>query len=109
MFVGPLLHYGWLSGHADSVLTGLLPVPNQGANWWRLASDERFWQDAAQTLRFAGVSVGAELILALGLPCCLINAGEGGAVRAMVLIPWALPTTVMALGGDGSSTPPMAH
>lgn len=99
VFVGPLLHYGWLSGHADSVLTGLLPVPNQGANWWRLASDERFWQDAAQTLRFAGVSVGAELILALGIALLLDQRWRGrGAVRAMVLIPWALPTTVMALG-----------
>ena len=39
----PLLRYGWLSFHANSVLTGLVPIPNGGANWIRLAVDERFW------------------------------------------------------------------
>ncbi|MGC6483585.1 MAG: carbohydrate ABC transporter permease [Synechococcus sp.] len=99
VFIGPMLHYAWLSGHANSVITGLLPVPNQGANWWRLASDERFWQDAAQTLRFTTVSVGAELVLALAIALILDQRWRGrGSVRALVLIPWALPTTVMALG-----------
>jgi multiple sugar transport system permease protein len=75
VFLWPLLHYGWLSLQASSVLTGLVPVPNGGANWQRLLADARFWQDAAQTLRFAGLSLALELLLA-----------------------WALPTTVMALG-----------
>ena len=95
----PLLRYGWLSFHADSVLTGLQPVPNGGANWSRLVLDDRFWQDVLQTSRFAAVSVGLELVLALGIALLLDQRWRGrGGVRALTLLPWALPTTVMALG-----------
>ena len=41
VFGWPMLRYAWLSFHADSVLTGLEPVANGGANWWRLAADQR--------------------------------------------------------------------
>ena len=99
VFVAPLIRYAWLSGHASSVLTGLTPVPNHGANWIRLVADQRFWQDLGQTLRFTGVSVTLELILALAIALLLDQRWRGrGVVRATVLIPWALPTTVMALG-----------
>lgn len=95
----PLLRYGWLSFHANSVLTGLVPIPNGGANWIRLAVDERFWQDIVQTSRFAMVSVGLELILALAIALLLDQRWRWrGGVRALTLLPWALPTTVMALG-----------
>ena len=99
VFVGPLVRYGWLSFHADSVITGLIAIPNGGANWLRLLQDQRFWQDLAQTLRFAGVSVGLELLLALMIALLLDQSWRGrDAVRTLALIPWALPTTVMALG-----------
>ena len=95
----PLLRYGWLSFHANSVLTGLVPIPNGGANWVRLAMDERFWQDIVQTSRFALVSVGLELLLALAIALLLDQRWRWrGGVRALTLLPWALPTTVMALG-----------
>lgn len=95
----PLLRYGWLSFHANSVLTGLVPIPNGGANWVRVAVDERFWQDIVQTSRFALVSVGLELILALAIALLLDQRWRWrGGVRALTLLPWALPTTVMALG-----------
>jgi multiple sugar transport system permease protein len=99
VFVWPLLRYAWLSAHASSVLTGLVAIPNGGANWQRLLGDARFWQDTAQTLRFAVVSVGLELLLGLGLALLLHRPLRGrGALRAITLLPWALPTTVMALG-----------
>lgn len=99
VFVGPLLRYAWLSFHADSVVTGLIAIPNGGANWLRLAQDHRYWQDFGQTLRFACVSVGLELILALLIALLLDQRWRGrGFVRTLALIPWALPTTVMALG-----------
>ena len=99
VFVGPLFRYSWLSFHADSVITGLIAIPNGGANWLRLLQDQRFWQDLAQTLRFAGVSVGLELLLALMIALLLDQSWRGrDAVRTLALIPWALPTTVMALG-----------
>ena len=99
VFGWPLLRYAWLSGHADSVLTGLTPIANGGANWLRLAADQRFWQDAAQTARFGLVSVSLELLLALAIALLLDQRWRGrGAVRAITLMPWALPTTMMALG-----------
>ena len=99
VFVWPMLRYGWLSFHADSVLTGLNPVANGGANWIRLLDDQRFWQDALQTTRFAGVSVGLEMVLALAIALLLGQRWRGrGVVRALALLPWALPTTMMALG-----------
>jgi multiple sugar transport system permease protein len=97
VYGGPLLRYAWLSGHASSLLTGLEPVANGGANWLRLLEDGRFWQDVGQSLRFATVSVGLELLLGLGL-ALLLHRPRSGWLRAAVLLPWALPTTVMALG-----------
>ena len=99
VFVGPLFRYAWLSFHADSVITGLIAIPNGGANWLRLVQDQRYWQDLFQTLRFAGVSVGLELVLALLIALLLDQRWRGrDVVRTFALIPWALPTTVMALG-----------
>ena len=99
VFVGPLFRYAWLSFHADSVITGLIAIPNGGANWLRLVQDQRYLQDLFQTLRFAGVSVGLELVLALLIALLLDQRWRGrDVVRTLALIPWALPTTVMALG-----------
>lgn len=99
VFLWPWAHYCWLSVHASSLLTGLAPIPNGGANWQRLLQDNRFWQDALQTLRFAGVSVVLELGLGLLMALLLHRPSRAqGLLRALVLIPWALPGTVMALG-----------
>jgi multiple sugar transport system permease protein len=89
----------WLSFQADSLLTGLVARPNGVANWQRLLLDGRFLQDALQTLRFALLSVGLELLLGLALALLLHRPQRArGLVRALVLLPWALPNTVMALG-----------
>lgn len=99
IFGVPLIRYAWLSGHADSVITGLVAIPNNGANWLRLVNDQRFWQDTFQTVRFSIFSVGIELVLALGIALLLDQRWRGrGIVRAISLLPWALPTTMMALG-----------
>ncbi|MEY4353474.1 MAG: hypothetical protein RLZZ609_1715 [Cyanobacteriota bacterium] len=99
IFLWPWLHYGWLSVHASSLLTGLKAVPNGGANWQRLLQDGRFWQDALQTLRFAGLSVLLELGLGLLMALSLHRPSRGrGVLRALMILPWALPGTVMALG-----------
>lgn len=99
VFLWPWLHYGWLSMHASSLVTGLRALPNGGANWPRLVQDGRFWQDAWQTLRFAGLSVLLELGLGLLMALILHRPCPGrGLMRALVILPWALPGTVMALG-----------
>ena len=91
VFGWPMLRYAWLSFHANSVLTGLVPVANGGANWLRLLADDRFWQDVLQTSRFALVSVTAELCLALLIALLLDQRWKGrGAVRALTLLPLSL-------------------
>ena len=99
VFALPLIRYVWLSFHADSVMTGLLASPTQGANWQRFIHDSRYWQDLFQTLRFAFVSVTAEVVLGLIIALILNQPLRKRAlIRSSSLIPWALPTTVMALG-----------
>ena len=99
LFIGPLLHYLWLSSQAQSVVTGLEPKPVGLQQWLRLLNDGRFWQDASQTLRFAISSVGLEMLLGLAIALLLHQPFRGrGALRTIALLPWALPTTVMALG-----------
>ena len=94
-----LLQVAWLSGQASSVLTGLEPLANGGANWRRLLADARFWNATAFTLRFAAVSVALELLLGLGIALLLHRPGRGrGWLRTLTLLPWALPGTVLALG-----------
>ena len=85
----PLMRYAWLSFHADSVLTGLQPVANGGANWIRLMNDHRYWQDLSQTMRFAIASVGIELVLGLVI-ALLLNQPmrKRGVIRSVSLIPW---------------------
>jgi multiple sugar transport system permease protein len=99
VFLLPMLRSIWLSFHAVSLLTGLVARPNGGANWQRLLLDARFLQDTLQTLRFAVLSVGLEVLLGLALALLLHRPQRArGLVRALVLLPWALPNTVMALG-----------
>ena len=98
VFALPLLHYLWLSGQAQTVLTGLVAKPVGLQQWWRLWHDGRFWQDAWQTLRFAATSVGLEMVLGLAIALLLHQPLKGRAsLRTISLLPWALPTTVMAL------------
>ena len=99
LFGYPFIRYLWLSFHASSVLTSFDLIPNNGANWMRIINDQRFWVDLYQTLRFAGVSVTIEIIIAILLAIVLDQRWRGmGGLRTISLLPWALPTTVMALG-----------
>ena len=95
----PLFRYLWLSFNAASVITGLEAIPNHGANWVRIIGDERFWQDALQTFRFTAISVSIEMIIAIGIAILLNQKFRNrGLVRTLTILPWALPTTIMALG-----------
>ncbi len=99
IFGYPILRYIWISFHTSSVANGLIPQFNHGINWSRLINDARFWQDVLQTSRFAFVSVSLELVLAIAIALFLNQPFKGkGIIRAVSILPWALPTTIMALG-----------
>jgi multiple sugar transport system permease protein len=60
--------------------------------------DERVYDAFWHTIIFTVISVALELVLGLGLAIIMNKAMKGqGIVRAVSLIPWAIPTTVAAL------------
>jgi len=64
-------------------------------NFSRLASDGQFWNAWRQTLWFTGWSTLLETAIGLGMALVLAHQFRGrGAVRAAMLIPWAIPTVV---------------
>ena len=66
-------------------------------NYVFLLRDERFWNALRNTVYFTAVSVSLELVLGLCIAMLLNRHFRGkGMVRALVLIPWAIPTVVSA-------------
>lgn len=66
-------------------------------NYIALFADSRFWNALKNTIYFTGTSVVLELLLGLSIAVLLNRAFKGrGFMRAVVLIPWAVPTVVSA-------------
>jgi len=66
-------------------------------NYVFLLRDERFWNALRNTVYFTAVSVTLELVLGLCIAMLLNRHFRGkGMVRALVLLPWAIPTVVSA-------------
>jgi multiple sugar transport system permease protein len=64
----------------------------------RLWQDGRWWGALRNTAVFTGTSVALELVLGVAIALLLHARFRGrGLVRAVVMVPWALPTAVMAL------------
>lgn len=66
-------------------------------NFAYLASDRTWWRAVGNTLAFAAVSVALELALGLAVALVLRRVFPGsGLLRAVVLLPWAIPNVVSA-------------
>ncbi|MGQ0508795.1 MAG: carbohydrate ABC transporter permease [Myxococcaceae bacterium] len=66
-------------------------------NYKFLLSDTRFWVALRNTAYFSVTAVLVEVVLGLGLALLLNRTLPGrGALRAAVLVPWAIPTVVSA-------------
>ena len=66
-------------------------------NYLFLLKDDRFWNALKNTVYFTVVSVSMELFLGLSIAMLLNRTFMfKGIVRALVLIPWAIPTVVSA-------------
>ena len=64
----------------------------------RLWQDGRWWTALCNTVVFTTTSVALEMTLGVALALLLHRRLRGrGALRTIVLVPWALPTAVMAL------------
>jgi multiple sugar transport system permease protein len=66
-------------------------------NYRFLLQDDRFWNALQNTAYFTGLSVSAQILLGLGI-ALLLNRSFAGKdwVRALILIPWVIPTVVSA-------------
>jgi multiple sugar transport system permease protein len=66
-------------------------------NYQFLLSDPRFWNAFRNTVYFTAATVSLELVLGLALALLLNRSFRfKGAVTAVVLVPWAIPTVVSA-------------
>ncbi|MFQ5949963.1 MAG: carbohydrate ABC transporter permease, partial [Nitrospiria bacterium] len=66
-------------------------------NYRFLLEDLRFWGSLGNTLYFTFLSVALELLIGLGIALLLQRGFRGrGWVRAIILIPWIIPTVVSA-------------
>ncbi|KPL02442.1 MAG: ABC transporter permease [candidate division Zixibacteria bacterium SM1_73] len=67
------------------------------ANYFQLLQDNSFFNALLNTLYFVGVSLFFELILGLLIALVINQPLKGkGLVKAVILIPWAIPTVVSA-------------
>jgi trehalose/maltose transport system permease protein len=66
-------------------------------NFALVLTDPDWWRSVRNTLVFTVVSVSLELVLGMGIALVLDMTFAGrGALRAAVLVPWAVPTVVSA-------------
>jgi multiple sugar transport system permease protein len=92
----PLVSTAWLSLREE------LPIFNISrfvglSHYLALWDDPRFWRSLANTCYFTVVSVSLEIVLGLGVALVLQQIFPArGLARALVLMPWFIPTVVAA-------------
>ncbi|MFQ3618063.1 MAG: sugar ABC transporter permease [Cyanobacteriota bacterium] len=99
VYAYPILRAFWLSLYTQNLGTELQPVFSGFENLGRMTTDGRFWQSLGNTTVFTLASLTLELILGMGMALVLNQAFRGrGWVRTIAILPWALPTALIALG-----------
>ncbi|MBW4440336.1 MAG: sugar ABC transporter permease [Plectolyngbya sp. WJT66-NPBG17] len=99
VFAYPILRAFWQSLFAQNLGTQLNPEFIGLSNFGRMAQDGRFWRTMLNSMVFTFSSVFFELILGMGIALVLNQRFRGrGTVRTIAILPWALPTALIALG-----------
>jgi len=94
--VYPVLYVMYLSLHRRLLIFGISRFVGLG-NYRFLWGDGRFWNAFGNTLYFTVLSVTLELLFGLCIAILLNRPFRlKGVLRAIVLIPWAIPTVVSA-------------
>jgi multiple sugar transport system permease protein len=92
----PLLAVVWLAFRRRLPIFGIDEFTGL-ANFRALLADARFWNALGNTAYFTAVSVALELGLGLAIALGLRRAFPGrGLLRALVVLPWAVPSVVSA-------------
>lgn len=101
----PAVSVLWLSLHRKMLLFNISQFVGLD-NYLFLLRDGRFWNALWNTAYFTGISVALELLLGLGFALVLHRSFRGrGLMRAVVLVPWAIPTVVSAKMWDWMYNP----
>lgn len=94
----PMVQATWMSFH-DYVLWKPKAFTFSGLNnWYKMFADEVFWTSLKHTAIWIGVTIPAQLLLGL-VTALLLNQQFfwRPLARALIIIPWALPSVVIAL------------
>lgn len=96
--VAPLVFAFVLSLHRAEPVAGGVTLSWLGsANFLRFLREPLFWQSVRVTIYFTAVSLIVELILGIAMALVLNQPFAGRSfVRALILVPWAVPTVVNA-------------
>jgi multiple sugar transport system permease protein len=98
VYAYPILRAFVLSLFTENLSTGLNAEFSGVANYGRMALDGRFWNSIGNTAIFTAVSLAFELVLGLIFALVLDQTFRGrGLVRTIAILPWALPTALIAL------------
>lgn len=95
----PILRAGWMSVHMIDLKQPALGKPFVGLdNYVEILKDDFFWASIGRTLYFMVVSISLEVVIGVAVAMLLNQNFKGrGILRALVLIPWALPITIDAI------------
>ncbi|MEW6455643.1 MAG: sugar ABC transporter permease [Acidobacteriota bacterium] len=92
----PIIYVVWLSFHKKMLIFNISEFVGL-KNYAFLINDERFWNSLFNTVYFTVISVSLEFIFGLAIALLINRKFPGrGIVRAIILIPWAIPTVVSA-------------
>lgn len=92
----PILYTAWMSFRREQPIFGISEFIGWD-NYGFLLQDARFWNALGTTAYFLALSVPLELALGVGIALLLHRPFPGrGLVRALVLVPWAVPNVVAA-------------
>lgn len=92
----PLLYVIYLSFHRRLLIFDISKFVGL-ENYRFLLEDDRFWNALQNTAYFTAVSVSAQLLLGLGIALLLNRSFRAKDwVRALILVPWVIPTVVSA-------------
>ncbi|MGF1512547.1 MAG: carbohydrate ABC transporter permease [Elainellaceae cyanobacterium] len=98
VFAYPIGRAFWLSLFTENLGTNLEPVFSGFSNYSRMAIDGRFWQSIWNTTVFTVIALSLELVLGIAIALLLHQSFKGrGIVRTIAILPWALPTALIAL------------
>lgn len=95
----PILRTFWLSFHEMNLKQPQTGYPLNGlSNYAKILTDSRAGEDILFTLKFTVVTVFLEMIIGFVAALIMNRIFKGrGLVRAAILVPWAIPTSVSAM------------